>query len=48
MSVSDMSADAFSNLVKWDSRMSDPDGERMVIVEVNTEEKSINKVTGDG
>jgi hypothetical protein len=48
LSVSDKSADGFSDLVKWDTWKSDPDGERMVILEVNMEEKGRNEVTGDG
>jgi hypothetical protein len=39
LSVSGNSADGFSDLVKWDSWKSDPDCERMVILEVNVEEK---------
>jgi hypothetical protein len=35
-----MSADSFSDLSKWDSWMNGPNGERIVILEVNMKEKS--------
>jgi hypothetical protein len=41
LSVNDKCADGFSDvLVKWDNWMSEPDGERIVILAVNMKERS--------